>query len=63
MYKGLKKDGSLSREDAIILLELMIDALADIKPHINNMWIKIGLSGVEKLMEESKEHIEAQIEK
>ena len=62
VYRGLKEDGSLTREDAIILLDLMIEAIEDIKPHIKNMWIKIGLSGAEKLMEESREHIQSQID-
>ncbi len=62
VYKGLKEDGSLTKEDAIILLDLIIEAIEDIKPHINNMWIRIGLSGCEKLMEESREHIQSQID-
>jgi len=63
VYRGLKEDGSLTREDAVILLDLMIEAIEDIKPHIKNMWIQIGLSGCEKLMEESREHIQSQIDK
>jgi hypothetical protein len=62
VYKGLKEDGSLTKEDAIILLSLIIEAIEDIKPHIANMWIRIGLSGAEKLMEESREHIKSQID-
>lgn len=62
VYKGLKEDGSLTKEDAIILLSLVIEAIEDIKPHISNMWIRIGLSGAEKLMEESREHIQSQID-
>lgn len=58
IYASLQDDGSLERDDAIILLNLMMRATANIRPHIKKPLLNIALAGVQKILHETIEHME-----
>lgn len=58
VFKSLKEDGSLEKEDAVIVLSLFRESLSSIRPHVKKMWLSIAIAGLEKIIDETINHIE-----
>ena len=57
IYRDIRTHNGISKEDAIILLNLVIICLEAIRPHVQKPAISIAIAGVQKILEETKTEI------
>jgi len=50
-------DGALDKDEAIDLLDVICEALLQVRPLVNRFWLRIVIDGVSVSLQELKEHL------
>lgn len=50
-------DGALDKDEAIDLLDVICEALLQVRPMVNRFWLRIVIDGVSVSLQELKEHL------
>ena len=58
VYQSLQDDQALERDDAIIIIDLVIKAIDGIRPAVKKVWLQIALAGMQKILLETQEHLQ-----
>jgi hypothetical protein len=52
------EDGALTKEEAIVLIEVITLAMEQLRPHFRRWWFRIIVDGIKVSLSELKEHLE-----